>query len=1644
LYAHDLNDADTSTYHLSALKFIQAANGTISAQEIQTDLISEVGQTLRTVDDLFGDGMTDLVTPIGCTRNPAILNNQGGGTSTYPGCLLMDDAAYGVASINLYPSLTTDVSAPVATSTFTSAYKTYINQNYGAKSTPSLLLAQTKAAAQKGLKVADDPAPALPTLPDLLALTTNGVGAVSAWAYAPLSLPANRDGILFYDLPGNDGYTDDRHFYFTSSMPVVSGFVQSNGVGDFVGFRSAIYGYGQAMYNHYGRGFQGFRTITSETAVDNTVATEWDRRVRTTTTFHQKFPLTGQVESVLVSKQNTTNLISSQTPSWRCATRTTTNYLAPLSRASAALCPGDTGSSATVAANTVYFPFLDSETVKSFDPGTGLQIAQSDTDNALTATNSAWDENGNLGNQVVTVKDIGTPDLDSHVTTTTQTFSAAPATWWLDKLTQSKVVRTIAYNATNHDLPGGALSAPSQTVTTDYTWNIDHTPSTRRIQETVPDQASVTSYTYPATSYGLPSQVAVTQTGLDPALSPTRTTSFTYTKNGTSVATDGYFVLDTTLDPSGLNQKTTTTWDKRDGQILTSTDANLVKTSVTYDRFGRAIQLDTTDKNGVAIGYPVQSAWTTCLSGGCAGGVGEDTYETHAAWRVITVHPGFPVQATWFDVLGRPIKQGSGSFDGTVVSTLTLYDRLGTVANASTPYKPGDAPALSTTTYDLLNRPIKKVLLGASLDSSNGNELREYSYSGRTTTVTVHAASKVLVGVNCPGSSLNLCFKVTRRANALGQLMNTTDAGGSSTNFWPGANGPLVAMKDTEGNLTTATVDALGRRTLSADPDQGTSSYAYDALGELRTQTDARNVLTSVTGRDALGRMTARTITPNSAATGLSPLAYLDTWTYDPANAKGQLDTATRKRGIPTGTNTVWQESTAYDVASRPITLSTVIAEGSPVTLNYGQTYDDSGRPQTVTYPSSLKVQTGYTTYGQTRSLSNADTQSTYWTALSADAWGHIKEETANGVDGSYGYDGDTGQSLTRTWTKSGVAVTSLIYTYDSFANLTQQTRDGHNEIYAYDARQRLMKTTRSSGDVNYGYTTSGNITKKSDYSTDVAGAYTYAAANARTAGCGPHAANGVSLSGGGSVTFTCDANGNVIGGSTLTAMYSADDHPTQIQRTGVGGIPDPSCATAVADRVFCSGFQAYTAGVGGGTANWSYASDGSKVYESSSQGTVLFGHYGYERFGSVHRHQLGSVVVSRNGGTDTVTAVLGDRLGSTVATVDSVTNLRAFDAFGAVRNGDLSNKPDGKLALPSTIHGFTQHEQVDDVRLIHMGGRVFDPALGRFLNVDPVVQNAANSQALNPYSYILNNPLSGTDPSGYQAVVDSCTPATGTHVCGASTAAGDSTISGHETTTDPTTGKTTTTTFSGVLNGNRLTSVAVTAIGNGASPGLGPHSRTPTQQETSSLGNPVVQSPQVTGQGADAVSTQVSTAGTSDSPSRRTYAFAGAGDKDQSDNEEFYSIAKEKFQADYIYPEKAFGGHGNAKTAFEDAKAFISSHKNAEIYIVGYSAGGDDAIVLANLLGKTHIPVTGMVTFDPHKKNLSGYSSYKLEGSNVARALNIYQRNEHDISYNTFRGSPVLGAQNIDMTGQEVGHSSIVSEGYAQYGKQINSVMGN
>jgi RHS repeat-associated protein len=92
-----------------------------------------------------------------------------------------------------------------------------------------------------------------------------------------------------------------------------------------------------------------------------------------------------------------------------------------------------------------------------------------------------------------------------------------------------------------------------------------------------------------------------------------------------------------------------------------------------------------------------------------------------------------------------------------------------------------------------------------------------------------------------------------------------------------------------------------------------------------------------------------------------------------------------------------------------------------------------------------------------------------------------------------------------------------------------------------------------------------------------------------------------------------------------------------------------------------------------------------------------------------------------------------------------------SFDALGQRRQ---VNGLAGGTAIYGenqwTDRGYTGHEHLDDVELIHMNGRVQHPGLGRFLSPDPVLGSLEDPQSLNPYSYVSNKPLVFTDPSGF------------------------------------------------------------------------------------------------------------------------------------------------------------------------------------------------------------------------------------------------------------------------------------------------------
>jgi RHS repeat-associated protein len=76
-------------------------------------------------------------------------------------------------------------------------------------------------------------------------------------------------------------------------------------------------------------------------------------------------------------------------------------------------------------------------------------------------------------------------------------------------------------------------------------------------------------------------------------------------------------------------------------------------------------------------------------------------------------------------------------------------------------------------------------------------------------------------------------------------------------------------------------------------------------------------------------------------------------------------------------------------------------------------------------------------------------------------------------------------------------------------------------------------------------------------------------------------------------------------------------------------------------------------------------------------------------------------------------------------------------------------------FGVDTTNRGYTDHEMVDSVGIIHMNGRIYDPKLGRMMQADPIVQSPRYTQSFNRYSYTFNNPLRFVDPSGYNAKED-------------------------------------------------------------------------------------------------------------------------------------------------------------------------------------------------------------------------------------------------------------------------------------------------
>jgi RHS repeat-associated protein len=97
-----------------------------------------------------------------------------------------------------------------------------------------------------------------------------------------------------------------------------------------------------------------------------------------------------------------------------------------------------------------------------------------------------------------------------------------------------------------------------------------------------------------------------------------------------------------------------------------------------------------------------------------------------------------------------------------------------------------------------------------------------------------------------------------------------------------------------------------------------------------------------------------------------------------------------------------------------------------------------------------------------------------------------------------------------------------------------------------------------------------------------------------------------------------------------------------------------------------------------------------------------------------------------------------------------------AYDPWGKRRNTNgLIDATDSINGL-TTDRGYTFHEHLDEMGIIHMNGRIYDPLIGRFMSADPFIQATYNLKSFNRYSYVWNNPMKLFDLDGYNARDDS------------------------------------------------------------------------------------------------------------------------------------------------------------------------------------------------------------------------------------------------------------------------------------------------
>ena len=487
--------------------------------------------------------------------------------------------------------------------------------------------------------------------------------------------------------------------------------------------------------------------------------------------------------------------------------------------------------------------------------------------------------------------------------------------------------------------------------------------------------------------------------------------------------------------------------------------------------------------------------------------------------------------------------------------------------------------------------------------------------------------------------------------------------------------------------------DAHGNRTKMSDPDAGVIISTYNGMDELISQKDARGN-TYTFQYDQVGRMTKRILDGGGETT---------VWSYDENGNKGYL-TGINGQDV----DVAYSYDDHYRVSSIQETIN-----GQNYVTAFG--YDDKGRENKVVYPTGKTLNKTYTADGFINSVS-FDGQEV-WSAGEMNEQGQWERFSyGNGLTIHKTFDQITHSPKS---VQAG-SVFEYHYTFDEIRGNLLSRGDSilsQRESFEYDTLNRLTYSDMH-GDVNYQH--NGNIGIKEGI-----GNYEYNTTK-------PHAVSGI---------------------TNVAPAYTPEAH--NLTFTAFNKIQDIEGDNATLGHTYR---QEFTYGPARSRKLVKTYEDGQllkhKVYAGGiyeevtnhETGTTRKYHYIHAGSGMV------AVFIAEEGASDHLYYIHKDYLGSLLCLTDENGNevqRYSFDAWGHRRNPTNWNQWQKDSTDYITNRGFTGHEHMDLFGLINMNGRVYDPNLGRFLSPDPYVQMPNNSQNFNRYSYVLNNPLVYTDPSG-------------------------------------------------------------------------------------------------------------------------------------------------------------------------------------------------------------------------------------------------------------------------------------------------------